>query len=51
MVIERNGCIDAFDVHGVHLGSFRKTKRAIAAVNASAPVAVCDASARRDGSP
>jgi hypothetical protein len=50
MVIERNGRVDAFDVHGVHLGTFPKVKAAIAAVNSSLPVCVCDTNARRDGS-
>lgn len=44
-----DGAFDAFDVTGRHLGTFKKCKAAVAAVNAAAPPA-CDASARRDNS-
>jgi hypothetical protein len=50
MVVERNGRCDAFDVHGIHLGTFPKMKAAVSAVNSSLPVCVCDTSARRDNS-
>jgi hypothetical protein len=36
MVIERGGCVDAFDVNDVHLSTFKKTKAAISAVSAIA---------------
>lgn len=50
MVIKRGGRCDAFDVHGVHLGTFPKLKAATSAVHSSLPVCVCDTNARRDGS-
>jgi hypothetical protein len=51
MVVERNGSVDAFDVNGVHLGTFKKIKPAVSAVNSSLPCScVCDTNARRDGS-
>ena len=51
-IIERNGAVDVFDVHGVHLGTYPKLKAAVSAVNASLPrTCVCDSSAaRRDNS-
>ena len=51
MVIACGDRCDAFDVHGVHLGSFRKLKAAVSAVNSSlVSSCVCDTSARRDNS-
>jgi hypothetical protein len=50
MVIERGGFVDAFDINGVHLGTFKKSKAAISAVTASRPFSVCDVNGRRDKS-
>lgn len=52
MVVDRGGGhVDAFDRTGVHLGTFKKQKAAVSAVNSSLPcTCVCDANARRDGS-
>jgi hypothetical protein len=50
-MIARSGAIDAFDVHGVHLGAFKTIKAAQAAVNTSlSGSCVCDSNARRDNS-
>lgn len=52
LVVDRGDVCDAFDRSGVHLGTFKKRKAAVAAVNSSLPCScVCDSSARRDGSP
>lgn len=50
-IVDRGDNCDAFDRSGVHLGTFKKRKAAVSAVNSSLPVRVCDAHARRDGSP
>lgn len=53
LVVDRGGgVVDAFDVSGVHLGTFKKVKVAVAAVNTSVPLRSCvaDLSARMDGS-
>jgi hypothetical protein len=53
MVIERHGRCDAFDVHGNHLGEFKKRKAAADAVSLSA-VSSCvpdtNGNGRRDNS-
>jgi hypothetical protein len=49
-LIARPGSVDAFDVHGVHLGTFKTIKAASSAINASlSSSCVCDSSARRNG--
>jgi len=51
LVIEHDGRCDAFDVHGVHLGTFKRRKAAADAVSLSV-VSSCvpDTSERRDNS-
>jgi hypothetical protein len=50
-MIARAGGVDAFDVHGVHLGSFKSVKAATAAINTSlSSTCVFDTNARRDNS-
>jgi hypothetical protein len=47
-VIARPGAVDAFDVYGVHLGTFKTMKAAQAAVDTSlSGSCVCDTNARR----
>jgi hypothetical protein len=51
MVVQRNGCVDAFDVNRVHLGTFKKIKAAADAVSSSLlRSCVGDPSARMDNS-
>jgi hypothetical protein len=49
MIARRAGGVEAFDVHGVHLGSFNSVKAATAAINTSlSSSCVCDTNARRE---
>jgi hypothetical protein len=48
-VISRPGAVDAFDVYGIHLGTFKTMQAAQAAIDTSlSGSSVCDCSARRD---
>jgi hypothetical protein len=47
-IIARPGAVEAFDVHGVHLGTFRNVKAASAAINTSFGSCVGDVQARGD---
>jgi hypothetical protein len=50
-MIARPGAVDTFDVHGVHLGTFKNIKAAKAAINTSrSSSCVPDTSGRRDNS-
>lgn len=50
MVVDRGNVCDAFDVSGVHLGTFKKLKAASDAVNSSRLVScVPDNNGRMDG--
>jgi hypothetical protein len=50
-MIARHGAVDAFDLSGCHLGTFKSIKAAAAAINSSlSGSCVGDTSARRDNS-
>jgi hypothetical protein len=50
-MIARPGAVDAFDIHGIHLGRFKTIKGATSAINTSlSGSCVSDTAARRDNS-